>query len=195
MSKIEKKYLNSLHNWLNQFEGNTKHPAFLSEMSVVGQVFNYIRFELNIKDPKFFDMGCATGNILFAAKEILGSSTAADFNNGTYWGVEHNGTYAAAAKAIDWRFKIFTIDMFSKISKDILKEADIIYTYAPMGGTELVKLYKLISINAKDGALIVLNDPNFKMEYFGSKIKIEVLKRWKGSDCCDPTDITIYRKN
>ena len=194
MSKIEKKYLSALHNWINQFEGDDKHPAFLSEMSVVEEAFNYIRFELDIKDPKFLDLGCATGNILFSARNILGSSVAVDFNKGAYYGVEHNATYAAAANAIDWRFKIFTTSMFSSISKKLIEEVDIIYTYVPFGGQKLFQLYKLISATAKDGALIVLNDPNFKKEYFDSKTKVELLKRFKGSDCCDVTDILIFIK-
>jgi len=188
MSNIQKNFLSKLHNWVNQLEGDGKHPAFASELSIVEQAFRYVNKELEINNPKFLDIGSATGNILYAAKEIFGKE-------GQYCGIEHNKTYAAIANSIDHKFNVFIIDMFSKLSIEQMKDADIIYTYVPVGGQDLVKLYKLISLKAKNGAIIILNDTNMRSEYFSVNTIIKPLKRFTGSDCCNQTDITVYQKN
>lgn len=187
MSHIQTRYLSRLHNWMNQLEEGNKHPAFSSEMSVVEHTLNYIK-DMGIENPVFCDLGCSTGNVLFTAKEILGKE-------GEYYGIDHNGTYLAAARAIDWQFKLHPIDLFSKISKDIMEKSDIIFTYVPIGGADMVKLYKIISLKAKPGALIIINDLNFNPEYFSTQINIEPIKRFEGTKgCCDQTDIRIFRK-
>ena len=177
------KYLTGVFRWLNELEGSGKAPAFPSEWEPTQDAFKKVKELTTAEDLMVLDLGCGPGNILSIARDTLGIGNR-------FVGVDNNQTYVSVAKRVDGRFNIQLTDIFSNITLKFMQEADVIFSYMPFPSREeLSQMYTRLTDNIKTGALFVCNDNGrYSLEGF------EILDRIKGTGCCDPTDIRIFKK-
>lgn len=185
MNKISTKYFNTIFKYINTFEEEEHHPAFGSQFETVIESFEEIKIQTkNEENLNILDLGCGLGNILFIAKQILGV-------NNKYVGIDNNQTYLDVGKAVDSKFHLINTDLFGKQTQQLISNADIIYIYVPLNTYEKMEtLYTIISHFSKSGSYFICNDTNNQ-----PKLSLyEKIKRFEGFDCCNKTDITIYKK-
>jgi ubiquinone/menaquinone biosynthesis C-methylase UbiE len=182
MNKISTKYFNRVFGYINTFESTQKHAAVGSQFETVIKAIESL--PMRKKNINFLDLGCGLGNILFIAKELLGDTHK-------YVGIDNNQSYLDVAKAIDGQFQLMNTDLLSVQTKKLIANADFVYCYLPMPVyKDMQNLYVLIETTMKPGAYLLCNDGNPPALKSFTK-----LSRHIGIECCDQTDITIYKKN
>jgi SAM-dependent methyltransferase len=183
MNKISTKYFNALFQYINTFEEEDRHPAFASQFETVIEVMEFIKTQTKDKKLNVLDLGCGLGNVLYIAKEILGKDNK-------YVGVDNNQTYLDVAKAVDGTFHLINTDLLGKATQKLISNADIIYCYIPMKYKDMISMYAVISHFSKKGSYFICNDETNQPKLSS----YEKIKRFEGFECCNKTDITIYRK-
>lgn len=183
MNKISTKYFTQIFKYVNTFEEENRHPAFASQFETVIQAFEFIERENKKEKLNVLDLGSGLGNILFIAKSILGDEHK-------YVGVENNQAYIDASRFIDGQFSIIHTDLLSKSTQKLISNADIVYIYIPMGYKDMISMYATISHYMKSGSYFICNDDTNQPKLSS----YEKIKRFEGFDCCNKTDITIYKK-
>jgi ubiquinone/menaquinone biosynthesis C-methylase UbiE len=181
MNKISTKYFNQLFKYINTFEEDQKHAAFGSQFETVIEALESLPKKKKIN---FLDLGCGLGNVIFAAKQILGDKHK-------YVGVDNNQSYLDVAKAVDGQFQLMNTDLLSKQSQILITNANIIYCYLPIPVyKDMQTLYAVVNHFTKKGTYFICNAENQpKLSNFTK------VGRFEGVECCSKTDITIYKRN
>lgn len=184
MNKISTIFLTQVAKYINTFEEKKRHPAFTSQFETVISVFEYLKINNDKEELNVLDLGCGLGNILFIAKSILGDTHK-------YVGVDNNQSYLDVAKTVDGQFHLMNTDLLSVPAAMLIANADFVYCYLPMDVCKnMKKLYVLIESAMKSGAYFLCNDKNPPV--FNTFQKIKCFEG-SGSECCDQTNITIYK--